>query len=53
MYEVGSFVTVYSGRSLPTGKVSALRRNEGVGIVMNSVVAAAWRDSEKCCFIFK
>ena len=38
VYEVGSFVTVYSGRSLPTGKVSVLRRNEW-----------GWYCDEFCC----
>ena len=35
---------VHSGRPLPSGDGPVLR-NEEVGIVMNPVVAAAWRDS--------
>ena len=43
VYEVDGFVMVHSGRSLPTGDDPALR-NEGVGIVMSSAVATAWRN---------
>ena len=47
VYEVDGFVMVHSGRPLPIGNDSVLR-NEAVGIVMNPVVAAAWRDSGEC-----
>jgi len=45
MYEVDGFAMVHSGRPLPT---DAALRNEGVGIAINSVVAAAWRDPGEC-----
>ena len=38
---------VHSGRPLPTGNDPALR-NEGVGIVMSSAEATAWRNSGEC-----
>jgi len=44
MYNVDGFVMIHSGRLLPRGDDPVLR-NKGVGIVMNPVVAAAWRDS--------
>jgi len=47
VYEVDGFVTVHSGKPLPSGDDPVLR-NEGVGIVINPVVAAAWRDSGEC-----
>ena len=47
IYEVDGFVMVHSGRTLPTGDDPALR-NEGVGIVMSSAVAMAWRNSGGC-----
>ena len=47
VYEVDGVVMVHSGRPLPTGDDPALR-NEGVGIVMSSAVATAWRNSDEC-----
>ena len=47
VYEVDGFVMVHSGRPVPTGDDPALR-NEGVGIVMSSTVATAWRSSGEC-----
>ena len=47
MYEVDGFVMVHSGKPLPSGDDLVLR-NKGVGILMNPVVAAAWRDSGEC-----
>ena len=45
VYDVDDFVMIHSGKPLRSGDVL---RNEGVGIVMNPVVAAAWRDSGEC-----
>jgi len=47
VYDIDGFVMVHSGRPLPTEDDPVLR-NEGVGIVMNPVVAAAWRSSGEC-----
>jgi len=44
VYDVDGFVMIHSERPLPSGDDPVLR-NEGVGIVMNPIVAAAWRDS--------
>ena len=41
------FVMVHSGKPLPSGDDPVLR-NKGVGILMNPVVAAAWRDFGEC-----
>jgi len=44
---VDAFVMIHPGRSLSSGDDPVLR-NEGAGIAMNSVMAAAWRNSGKC-----
>jgi len=47
MYNVDGLVMIHSGRPLRNGDDPVLR-NEGVGVVMNPVVTAAWRDSGEC-----
>jgi len=47
VYEVDGFILVHSGKPLPSGDDPVLR-NEGVCIVMNPVVAAAWREFGEC-----
>ncbi|XP_065895826.1 craniofacial development protein 2-like [Dysidea avara] len=45
VYEVDGFVLVhYSGRPTPADG-ELVQRNEGVGILLNPVMAVAWRDS--------
>ena len=44
VYEVDGFVLVYSGRPMPADG-EPVWRNEGVSILLNLVMAAAWRNS--------
>ncbi len=43
-YEVDGFVILHSGRSVPVGD-EAVERNDGVGIVLDPVMAQIWKDS--------
>ena len=44
VYKVAGFVLVHFGRPIPAGG-EPVRRNAGVGILLNPTMAAAWRDS--------
>ena len=44
VYEVDAFVLVHFGRPIPADG-EPVQRNEGVGIVLNSAMATAWRSS--------
>jgi len=47
VYEVDGFVLVHSGRPVPADG-EPVQRNEGVGILLNSTMATAWRNSGEC-----
>jgi len=44
VYEVDGYVLVHSGRPVPANG-EPVQRNKGVGILLNSTMAAAWRNS--------
>ena len=45
LYDVEGFMILHSGRPLPDND-SPMMRNEGVGIVLNNKMTAAWIGSE-------
>ena len=45
VYQVEGYTVLHSGRPVPVE--SPLRRNEGVGIVLDPALAAAWRAAGK------
>ena len=47
VYEMDGFVLVHSGRPVPADG-EPVRRNEGVGILLNPTMATAWRNSGEC-----
>ena len=47
VYEVDGFVLVHFGRPIPADG-EPVQRNEGVGILLNPTMAAAWRNSWEC-----
>ena len=47
VYEVDGLVLVHSGRPVPADG-EPVQRYEGVGILLNSTMATAWRNSGEC-----
>jgi len=48
VYEVDGFTVLHSGCELPQ-PVDVLQRGEGVAVVLDPVMAQAWRDAGESC----